>query len=297
MPQQLNPAELYDHAGNPVIAIPLHYHPLIHHGIGRPNSPFSGSIASFSSEPPQAIVPPANRPGYVTLPRRPRVPSWSPGTQTPTYPLASSPTGSSMSTTAGYPYVGPKYDNLGPRTTADGSSKLSLNKVGVEPNALPSTPQYYGGTLPHSTRSPAYRASPMPLQHTPQSHFNFAPIQENDDGPTTPPENGLPSTEHGTPLSTLPRSWKSPNSYQTTPKVNGGPSHRVSPSPRPLSTPTEKKVPPKPPPKPKKGISNAQSALIEDPAAELIEETAMVPIKPSSSAAQKIGSGDDGTEV
>ncbi|XP_037087859.1 leucine-rich repeat-containing protein 24-like [Pollicipes pollicipes] len=51
------------------------------------------------------------RPGYVTLPRRPRTPSWAGGSPAPSDPV---------------------YDTLGPRTTVDGSSRLSLTSVGVE---------------------------------------------------------------------------------------------------------------------------------------------------------------------
>ena len=53
------------------------------------------------------------RPGYVTLPRRPRQ-SWSVPRETP------SPRGSVDRE--------PIYDGIGPRTSADGSSKLNLNK-------------------------------------------------------------------------------------------------------------------------------------------------------------------------
>jgi len=61
-----------------------------------------------------------NRPGYVTLPRRPRQ-SWA-GVQAGTLPRDSpSPAPSTFR-------HDPIYDGVGPRTSADGSSKLSLNR-------------------------------------------------------------------------------------------------------------------------------------------------------------------------
>ncbi|XP_063236318.1 leucine-rich repeat-containing protein 24-like [Bacillus rossius redtenbacheri] len=70
----------------------------------------SHSPLSMCSLPASAAV--ARPRGYVTVPRRPRVPSWS---------------------SPGDPYLQKLspvvYDKLGPRTTADGSSMLSLNKV------------------------------------------------------------------------------------------------------------------------------------------------------------------------
>ena len=62
------------------------------------------------------------RPGYVTLPRRPRT-GWSLPRDTP------SPGGSSVSSAA--VLREPIYDGVGPRTSADGSSRLNLN------NSLP----------------------------------------------------------------------------------------------------------------------------------------------------------------
>ena len=63
--------------------------------------------------------PGAARPGYVTLPRRPRT-GWSLPRDTP------SPGGSSVSSSAALRE--PIYDGVGPRTSADGSSRLNLNK-------------------------------------------------------------------------------------------------------------------------------------------------------------------------
>lgn len=106
---------------------------------------------SSSSSPIAPVLP---RHGYVTIPRRPRAPSWSSSPTSPTEVLE------------------PVYDNLGLRTTADGSSKLSLNKSpesalsSMRGRPLPSTPgtSHYG-TIQRSTPnilagSPLDRAAP-----------------------------------------------------------------------------------------------------------------------------------------
>lgn len=76
----------------------------------------------------------APRPGYVTLPRRPRprMPGWG-STSTP--PVSSASPVPSLdrqtSTPGSASQQQPIYDTIGPRVTADGSSSsaLSLNKV------------------------------------------------------------------------------------------------------------------------------------------------------------------------
>lgn len=75
--------------------------------------------------PPRALLLNGNgngpaRPGYVTLPRRPRTPSWGANTTTAS---PSGVGGASVSLVAD-----PVYDSLGPRTTVDGSSRLNLNQ-------------------------------------------------------------------------------------------------------------------------------------------------------------------------
>ncbi|CAK9804693.1 Pxn [Anthophora plagiata] len=99
------------------------------------------------------IAPVMPRHGYVTIPRRPRAPSWSSGPPT-------SPTDG----------LEPVYDNLGLRTTADGSSVLSLNKSpeplsSMRNRPLPGTPNSHYGTIQRSTpniltSSPLDRAAP-----------------------------------------------------------------------------------------------------------------------------------------
>lgn len=76
-------------------------------------STYSRSQSPFTSPLGGPVIAP--RSGYVTIPRRPRVPSWS--SAPPSTPLIAEPV----------------YDNLGLRTTAEGSSVLSLNKIGENP--------------------------------------------------------------------------------------------------------------------------------------------------------------------
>lgn len=99
--------------------------------------------------------------GYVTIPRKPRAPSWAPasasGASTPCGPgggLVDDPLG-----LAGR-LCEPVYDNLGPRTTADGSSVLSLTKALAAADAAaaaghrhrPTPPPQYSQTLPHKAK-------------------------------------------------------------------------------------------------------------------------------------------------
>lgn len=101
--------------------------------------------------------------GYVTIPRRPRAPSWAPasasGASTPCDAgggLVDDPLGLAM----GGRLCEPVYDNLGPRTTADGSSVLSLSKALAAADAAapavhrhrPTPPPQYSQTLPHKAK-------------------------------------------------------------------------------------------------------------------------------------------------
>ncbi|XP_049937804.1 leucine-rich repeat-containing protein 24-like [Schistocerca serialis cubense] len=102
--------------------------------------PYSRSQSPFS--PAAIAVPPRSANGYVTIPRRPRVPSWS----SPPTPLQLQ---------LELPPRLPVYDNLGPRTTADGSSVLSLNRAGLPPyySPVPPTAEEPGWTQRSVTES------------------------------------------------------------------------------------------------------------------------------------------------
>ncbi|CAG7832374.1 unnamed protein product [Allacma fusca] len=223
---------------------------------GRLYSPFSGSVASFSSEPP-ARVP--HGLGYVTLPRRRRVPSWSPAygaypkTHVPPSPTGSLPPVPNLRTR--YQPLGPRFDSIGPRTTADGGSNLSLNKVGLMQTpqtpvktpsgyltpgtpATPSSarlPRTYTPITPSSGRIPKSSTSLQNYKGIPGTHFNFDPIEEND-GPMTPT------------LSERPLLFPQTNSIPTS---GAGQDY-------------QQKIPPAPPAKPKRKSQNLEDQNIQD---------------------------------
>lgn len=118
--------------------------------------PYSRSQSPFTAPITPPVITP--RQGYVTIPRRPRVPSWSSTASTQIMP----------STEAQEPL----YDNLGLRTTADGSSVLSLNKAGLEQQLSPMR----GRPLP---------ATPVAFQNPHQVYY--APIEEQEPAPSPVP--------------------------------------------------------------------------------------------------------------
>lgn len=146
----------------PLSAAHLAGHPS--YGVVHPPLQFTDSSSTTSST---ALLIGA-RPGYVTLPRRPRprMPSW-----------ASSPPPSAGSPAPGQPEEPqqPLYDTIGPRVTADGSSTsaLSLNKIaGLTPNGAGLSPRMQASTLSrgHKISLPAY----------------YVPIEEVDIPPASP---------------------------------------------------------------------------------------------------------------
>lgn len=106
----------------------------------RSNSPFT---------PAPIIYPPVNmKSGYVTIPRKARIPSWTPSMNST---VSDFPPQSPESMISG-DYVEPVYDNLGLRTTAGGNSALNINKLGLTPvkytmkdRPLPATPSNPNG--------------------------------------------------------------------------------------------------------------------------------------------------------
>lgn len=108
--------------------------------INRNNSPFQPA--------PIIYAPVVMKQGYVTIPRKPRTPSWAPSIASTIvdFPPTSSP--SAMSPELA---IEPVYDNLGLRTTASGHSVLSLNKLNgnaaakynMKDRPLPATPLLY----------------------------------------------------------------------------------------------------------------------------------------------------------
>ncbi|KAG7203629.1 hypothetical protein KM043_013664 [Ampulex compressa] len=142
LPNQHAPATTAQYGGSPSSQYPAAFKTLPHN---RSVTPYGWSAST--------IAPVLPRHGYVTIPRRPRAPSWSSGPPT-------SPTDA----------LEPVYDNLGRRTTANGSSGLSLNKSpepvsSMRTRPLPGTPTSLYGTIQRSTpniltSSPLDRSAP-----------------------------------------------------------------------------------------------------------------------------------------
>lgn len=212
--------------------------------------PYSRSQSPFTSPVCPPIIAP--RQGYVTIPRRPRVPSWSSTTSSLLSPVL-----------PGGEIVEPVYDNLGLRTTADGSSVLSLNKTGLE------TPQY-----PATMRG-------RPLPATPTTMY--APIKEHEQPPSPAPQTPYNSTLSRLNSNSL-QLQLSPNVaepqepiYSKQLKNKDGVNNHLSPI-SPLvngrlydsisnsgTLGRSGKIPPRPPPKPtKKSPSQTNGPLFED---------------------------------
>lgn len=136
----------------------------------HPPLQFTDSSSTTSST--AVLLPVGARPGYVTLPRRPRprMPSWA---SSPPPMSSSSPGPGSLP--AEEPQQ-PLYDTIGPRVTADGSSTsaLSLNKIaGLTPN-------------PSSGLSPRMQSSTLSRGHKISLPAYYVPIEEVDIPPPSP---------------------------------------------------------------------------------------------------------------
>lgn len=198
--------------------------------------PYSRTQSPFS---PTAVTTPvvSQRQGYVTIPRRPRVPSWS-SAPTPTLEDAMCK-------------PEPVYDNLGPRTTADGSSVLSLTrKVALETTPrstrpLAPSPLYTSHTLPHKTKLNHVYLS---IRENEEPHFHAA---KESTGVIRPlPLQCSPSKETEPPTTDSKRaSWVSKHAPESG-ILKKTANDTISSSSTPSTT--KPKVPPKPPPKPKK---------------------------------------------
>ena len=187
--------------------------------------PHNRSVTPYGITSSSTIAPVMPRHGYVTIPRRPRAPSWSSGPPT-------SPTDG----------LEPVYDNLGLRTTADGSSVLSLNKSPellstMRSRPLPGTPNSHYGTIQRSTpniltSSPLDRAAPEGAAEWP-SKLADESIDSN---------HLLGQSQQSQPQQ---------QQQQQQQQQSGGSSNTLG-----------RKVPPRPPPKPKKKSTNGP--LYED---------------------------------
>lgn len=186
----------------------------------RSNSPFTPAPLIF----PQTVM----KQGYVTIPRKPRTPSWAPSANSTVIDFPpTSPTSMTSSEIAD-----PIYDNLGMRTTASGYSTLELHKKGMTPSVrytmkdrpLPATPVPNGGGLTISTSS-----NNKPYDQMPSDSFTGQSMNNLDTEPLYPKSVGVPQI------------------------VNGGAMDKTTSS-------NTSKIPPRPPPKPKKKVSVTSSS-------------------------------------
>lgn len=204
--------------------------------------PYSRSHSPFATSGGLVGVPVrVPRHGYVTIPRKPRT-SWS-----------SEPPG-------GLPEISePLYDNLGLRTTATGSSVLSLNK---EPSTPRSGRSSNGGLL----------STPTSTVPSTMAHLTMIePIVEHDSSMSPPTSNNHAVKQH----STLPRRYGATSTPKSTPlsevssdvsPIRNNPIQSVDTTPTlPSFESRPQKIPPLPPPKPKKNIiAKPTTAVFED---------------------------------
>lgn len=216
---------VYQHAplGYTTTMTPAGFRTLQHPKIGRTiavatnrsNSPFTAAPLIF----PQTVM----KQGYVTIPRKPRTPSWAPSANSTVIDFPpTSPTSMTSSELAD-----PIYDNLGMRTTASGYSTLELHKKGMnaavkytmKDRPLPATPVPNGGGLTLSN-------SGHMMPDTPSDTYSGQSTGNLDTEPLYPKSsNGVPQIV-----------------------MNGGAEKSTT------------KIPPRPPPKPKKKVSVTSSS-------------------------------------
>lgn len=117
--------------------------------------------------------------GYVTIPRKPRTPSWAPSIAST---LVDFPPTSPTSTISTELAIDPIYDNLGLRTSASGHSALSVNKLKalqqqhqqLMQQQQPMMAVSVSGSLDQAA-GPSYTMRDRPLPATPRI---YDPIQE-----------------------------------------------------------------------------------------------------------------------
>lgn len=217
----------------------------------RANSPFTPAPLIY----PQVVM----KQGYVTIPRKPRTPSWTPSiTSTATTAELLPPT-SPTSTAELLAAAEPVYDNLGLRTTASGNSTLKLNK-----NAK-------AGPSSNST----YSMKNRPLPATPGGQTAAGGSANN----STSNYESIPEVGGGGGQSALAKAMANASTLSGLESIYGrttGPNSSIS------SSSSRSKVPPRPPPKPKKKPSIASGPSL---------------VNTSSTSPLFADEGEDGTEV
>ncbi|XP_062560054.1 leucine-rich repeat-containing protein 24 [Armigeres subalbatus] len=223
----------------------------------RSNSPFTPAPLIY----PQVVM----KQGYVTIPRKPRTPSWTPSINSTATTAELLPPTSPTSTGELTAAAEPVYDNLGLRTTASGNSTLKLNKSANK-------------TGPSSTYSMKNRPLPatpggqtaLPTTHNTSTGSNYESI----------PEVGGQSATTTMPSATTLAGLEA--IYGRTASGGGG-----------SSSSSRSKVPPRPPPKPKKKPSLA--GVVGVPAVTSSGSSGLA--STSSTSPLFADEGEDGTEV
>lgn len=157
------------------LSTPVFGSPSSHYAINFKTLPHNRSTTPYSvGGHPADLRPVLPRHGYVTIPRRPRAPSWS--SAPPLSPVE---------------LVEPVYDNLGRRTTADGRMS-DKDSISSEHNIAPSrirslagTPTSIYGTIPRGTTSgmlingPFDRSAPEGAPEWPLNVQDEMPVANN----------------------------------------------------------------------------------------------------------------------
>ncbi|XP_033170185.1 uncharacterized protein LOC117147416 [Drosophila mauritiana] len=262
-----------------------------HHPLAT-TSPFLPAPVVYS--PATGVV---MKQGYMTIPRKPRAPSWAPSTsgaaghgsiqlsefQSPTSP---NPSETGTATTAEL-QAEPVYDNLGLRTTAGGNSTLNLTKIAgsqggagqqysMRDRPLPATPSL-------TSVSSATNASKIyePIHELIQQQQQLQQQQQQQQrlgSMDTEPLYGV--RQQG--ITILPGSSISGAGLGHAAYLSPGSGAAVSPSHASSSgdSPKAAKIPPRPPPKPKKKMSVTTTRSGQGSTSQLFDDE-----------------GEDGTEV
>ncbi|XP_017011089.2 leucine-rich repeat-containing protein 24 [Drosophila takahashii] len=234
--------------------------------------------------------------GYMTIPRKPRAPSWAPSTsggatgggtiqlsefQSPTSP---NPSETGTATTAEL-QAEPVYDNLGLRTTAGGNSTLNLNKIagGSSNSGSQAAGQQY------SMRDRPLPATPsLTSVNSANNAANASKIYEPIHELIQQQQQQLQQQQRLSSLDTEPLYGVRHQGITILPgsSISGAGLAYISPVPSAVSpshagdSPKLAKIPPRPPPKPKKKMSVTTTRSGQGSTSQLFDDE-----------------GEDGTEV
>ncbi|XP_055594339.1 uncharacterized protein LOC129737535 isoform X2 [Uranotaenia lowii] len=241
----------------------------------RSNSPFTPAPLIY----PQVVM----KQGYMTIPRKPRTPSWTPSiTSTATTTELLPPT--SPTSTGELPATSePVYDNLGVRTTASGNSTLKLNKAAKLAAAASGS-----GSTAGSGANSTYSMKNRPLPATPGGQTAGSSTGIGNSNYESIPEVGAGQSSSAALRAGLESIYgRTPGAASTTPGSSNS---------------SRSKVPPRPPPKPKKKTNLTTMPASGGPMSDALGDILLSP-SPSGMASTSSTSplfadeGEDGTEV